>query len=225
MVPILGTRRRLRALQALGYPLESLARELGYTRNGPQSLGMVLYGEQAGVRREFAAQVTTLYERLAAKPGPSRSTRLRALGAGHATPAQWRGANLDDPAAVPAAGPTLRRLVPSTDRATTVPAPECRTGDPDQWFSSVESDIAAAVRACRRCPLRRECLGFALVHGEDNGVWGGILEDQRTQLRAQLVDQLGENAPLADTPELEAVLDQYTSLSGDGIAGAGVSGA
>ncbi|MEV5300281.1 hypothetical protein [Amycolatopsis methanolica] len=94
LVPILGTRRRIRALQASGYPMDYLAAQLGITRNGAGRLAHLLKRGQLTVRRELAEQVTALYERLAGTPGPSRAMRTLARRAGHATPAQWGEADL-----------------------------------------------------------------------------------------------------------------------------------
>ncbi|MFF1284343.1 WhiB family transcriptional regulator [Streptomyces sp. NPDC058299] len=36
---------------------------------------------------------------------------------------------------------------------------------------------------CRRCPVRDDCLQFALATGQDSGVWGGLTEDERRALK------------------------------------------
>ncbi|MEV3895393.1 WhiB family transcriptional regulator [Streptomyces anulatus] len=35
---------------------------------------------------------------------------------------------------------------------------------------------------CRRCPVREQCLTHALTYREDYGVWGGLDEEERTEL-------------------------------------------
>ena len=52
-----------------------------------------------------------------------------------------------------------------------------RTFFPDQ------SDPTTARRICARCPVRRECLEYALVTGQEHGVWGGTTPRERTQIR------------------------------------------
>lgn len=37
----------------------------------------------------------------------------------------------------------------------------------------------AAKAVCHRCPVRRQCLEWALDTGEENGVWGGMTEKER----------------------------------------------
>ena len=34
---------------------------------------------------------------------------------------------------------------------------------------------------CRECPVRAECLEYALAHGEQ-GIWGGMSEDERADI-------------------------------------------
>jgi WhiB family redox-sensing transcriptional regulator len=64
----------------------------------------------------------------------------------------------------------------------------CRDEDPELFFP-VGTDgpallqIAEAKSVCRRCPVVGECLTYALEHGEDAGVWGGMSEDERRALK------------------------------------------
>lgn len=41
---------------------------------------------------------------------------------------------------------------------------------------------AFAKDICATCPVRTECLTFALEHREEWGVWGGLDEDERKAL-------------------------------------------
>ncbi|MFE5871602.1 WhiB family transcriptional regulator [Streptomyces roseifaciens] len=43
-------------------------------------------------------------------------------------------------------------------------------------------DPTAAKRLCQLCPVRPECLDWALKTGEWHGVWGGLDEDERRDL-------------------------------------------
>jgi WhiB family redox-sensing transcriptional regulator len=43
---------------------------------------------------------------------------------------------------------------------------------------------AKAKRMCGRCPVRDECLEAALVNDERFGIWGGMTERERLDLRA-----------------------------------------
>jgi WhiB family redox-sensing transcriptional regulator len=60
--------------------------------------------------------------------------------------------------------------------------------DPDLFFpigttgpALVQQEQAKAV--CRRCPVREECLEWALDTGQAIGVWGGTSENERRALK------------------------------------------
>jgi WhiB family redox-sensing transcriptional regulator len=60
----------------------------------------------------------------------------------------------------------------------------CRDADPELFFpeGTMGPAIEAATgakRICGSCPVRRQCLEWALRHGADFGVWGGRTEDER----------------------------------------------
>jgi WhiB family redox-sensing transcriptional regulator len=45
--------------------------------------------------------------------------------------------------------------------------------------------IATAKEICSGCPVRTECLDFAITSNQEFGVWGGTSEDERRVLRRQ----------------------------------------
>ncbi len=57
--------------------------------------------------------------------------------------------------------------------------------DPDLFFpeSTAESAYAPARDVCDRCPVAGDCLDYALAHGENFGVWGGLTPPERRRLR------------------------------------------
>lgn len=64
----------------------------------------------------------------------------------------------------------------------------CRDADPELFFpvGSAGPALAQAAEAkavCARCPVREACLNFALSTGQDYGIWGGLTEDERRNLR------------------------------------------
>lgn len=65
----------------------------------------------------------------------------------------------------------------------------CLTADPELFFplSSMGpslDQLTEAKKVCGRCPVREECLEFALATHQVHGVWGGTSEDERRQLDA-----------------------------------------
>ena len=60
----------------------------------------------------------------------------------------------------------------------------CRDADADLFFSSADEAIATALTICAGCPVRDECLEWALETRVRYGVWGGATErDRRRMLR------------------------------------------
>lgn len=62
------------------------------------------------------------------------------------------------------------------------------TGGGDKiWFAYNPhvhaDDIATAKQICALCPVTAECLEYALVNGENYGIWGGMTAQERTDLR------------------------------------------
>ena len=60
----------------------------------------------------------------------------------------------------------------------------CLAADPDLFFP-VGADTASAPEAsralslCGHCPVKRQCLDFAIQTGETNGIWGGTTPEER----------------------------------------------
>ena len=64
----------------------------------------------------------------------------------------------------------------------------CRFEDPELFFPLGNSgpallQIAEAKAVCGRCPVVADCLAWALDNGVDFGVWGGMSEDERRNLK------------------------------------------
>ncbi|MFZ4153650.1 WhiB family transcriptional regulator [Streptomyces pseudogriseolus] len=67
----------------------------------------------------------------------------------------------------------------------------CRTEDPELFFpigtsgpALLQTEQAKAV--CRRCPVREQCLEWALETGQSIGVWGGTSETERRALKRRI---------------------------------------
>jgi WhiB family redox-sensing transcriptional regulator len=57
---------------------------------------------------------------------------------------------------------------------------------PDAEFVTARQQREAEAKAiCGRCPVRPDCLAYALDAREDYGVWGGATEDERRAMRRQ----------------------------------------
>jgi WhiB family redox-sensing transcriptional regulator len=60
----------------------------------------------------------------------------------------------------------------------------CRGANPDLFFPPKGGPATPAKAYCARCPVRPECLDYAITAGETHGIWGGLAERERRQVRA-----------------------------------------
>lgn len=58
-------------------------------------------------------------------------------------------------------------------------------GQPPEIFFPEDKVWAPARRVCERCPVREECLEFAIENGEPHGVWGGWGPRTRRKMRKE----------------------------------------
>jgi WhiB family transcriptional regulator, redox-sensing transcriptional regulator len=64
----------------------------------------------------------------------------------------------------------------------------CRTVDPDLFFPATATtgsarQVSRALRICAGCPVRQECLEFAIQTRESHGIWGGTTPEERSRAR------------------------------------------
>jgi WhiB family transcriptional regulator, redox-sensing transcriptional regulator len=59
----------------------------------------------------------------------------------------------------------------------------CSQTDPEAFFPEKGGSTREAKRVCRGCPVRAECLTYALDRDERFGIWGGLSERERRNLK------------------------------------------
>jgi WhiB family redox-sensing transcriptional regulator len=59
----------------------------------------------------------------------------------------------------------------------------CAQTGAEFFFPEPGSSVREAKRICGLCPIRTACLEYALDHDERFGVWGGLSEKERLELR------------------------------------------
>jgi WhiB family transcriptional regulator, redox-sensing transcriptional regulator len=64
----------------------------------------------------------------------------------------------------------------------------CLSADPEIFFPvsgtvATAPQVAEARRICAGCPVRGECLDFAMRTGEAHGIWGGTTQEERSRAR------------------------------------------
>ncbi len=65
----------------------------------------------------------------------------------------------------------------------------CRDTDPNLFFPAGTTGVAveeieAAKALCQTCPVREQCLEFAMVANQEAGIWGGMSEEERRKMRS-----------------------------------------
>ncbi|GGV27091.1 hypothetical protein GCM10010495_48950 [Kitasatospora herbaricolor] len=83
-----------------------------------------------------------------------------------------------------------RREDPQAPRRDWLDRALCRERDPELFFpvgnqgpALLQIDEAKAV--CRPCPVRPQCLLWALETNQESGVWGGVSEDELLAIRTR----------------------------------------
>lgn len=63
----------------------------------------------------------------------------------------------------------------------------CRWRPQEWWYPDRQhaDDGRQAREICDGCPVRAECAEFAIEHGEEFGVWGGLSERERRAIRRE----------------------------------------
>jgi len=61
----------------------------------------------------------------------------------------------------------------------------CAQTDPEAFFPEKGGSTRDAKRVCGVCPVREECLKYAMDNDERFGIWGGLSERERRRLRKQ----------------------------------------
>lgn len=100
----------------------------------------------------------------------------------------------------------LPTLVARSEDWTTLAA--CKGMPADLFFTERGKSTAEAKAVCAGCPVREQCLDYAMANTERFGVWGGLSEHERRRLRAHQRRD-GEPAP----PKLRHALTRV-ALSG-----------
>ena len=63
----------------------------------------------------------------------------------------------------------------------------CAETDPEAFFPEKGGSTRDAKRVCAGCPVRLQCLEFALDNDERFGIWGGLSERERRKHKRRAV--------------------------------------
>ena len=67
----------------------------------------------------------------------------------------------------------------------------CKDTDPELFFpvgttGQALLQIDRAKQVCDECPVKIECLDFAIETNQDSGIWGGTSEEERRDIRRRI---------------------------------------
>jgi hypothetical protein len=93
-----GSRRRVQALQVMGWRLADIA---AAANKKPNNLNKSLRGDQGYIYKSTHDAIAAAYDQLSMKFGPSELTRKIALKRGYQPPLAWDEGTIDDPEAKP----------------------------------------------------------------------------------------------------------------------------
>jgi WhiB family transcriptional regulator, redox-sensing transcriptional regulator len=68
----------------------------------------------------------------------------------------------------------------------------CRDLPPAVFFPSDGAGVDVARRYCAECPVKVQCLEYALEHRIDHGVWGGASERERHRIARNRRARVGQ---------------------------------
>jgi len=61
----------------------------------------------------------------------------------------------------------------------------CRGVETDIFYPATAAEEAEALSICAMCPVRVQCLDYAIRNRETYGIWGGATPDQRRRIRRE----------------------------------------
>ena len=64
----------------------------------------------------------------------------------------------------------------------------CKGLDTSIFFPESDAAAGPAKAVCATCPVRAECLEWAIAARQEDGVWGGMTDNERRRLRRRRRD-------------------------------------
>jgi WhiB family redox-sensing transcriptional regulator len=61
----------------------------------------------------------------------------------------------------------------------------CRGIDTEIFYPASADEEAEALSVCATCPVRAQCLDYAIRNRETYGIWGGATAEQRRRMRRE----------------------------------------
>jgi len=75
----------------------------------------------------------------------------------------------------------------------------------DTFYPDSSVGVARARRICARCPVKEQCLEYALENHQSDGIWGGTSERQRAKLQRRRRALKDRQSPNLRSPPVDYV--------------------
>jgi WhiB family redox-sensing transcriptional regulator len=62
---------------------------------------------------------------------------------------------------------------------------KCRKHLPETFFPTDGGGVSKAKRICNGCPVKEQCLEYAVYNHIHHGIWGGVSERERRRIAAK----------------------------------------
>jgi WhiB family redox-sensing transcriptional regulator len=59
----------------------------------------------------------------------------------------------------------------------------CRDTNTEIFFPASANEEVDALAICATCPVRAQCLDYAIRNRENHGIWGGTTPEERRRMR------------------------------------------
>jgi WhiB family redox-sensing transcriptional regulator len=79
------------------------------------------------------------------------------------------------------------------DRPSWMGRASCKNLDVEMFFPKRGLPKKEVVRICGACPVREECLSFAVLNGERQGMWGGLTSGARRGMYSKIKKEIEDN--------------------------------
>lgn len=73
----------------------------------------------------------------------------------------------------------------------------CLIADSEAFFPERGGSVREAKKVCETCPVRAQCLEYALENDEQFGVWGGLSVYERRKIKTKRIGQAATRDTLA----------------------------
>ncbi|MCF2705921.1 WhiB family transcriptional regulator [Arcanobacterium haemolyticum] len=70
----------------------------------------------------------------------------------------------------------------------------CAQTDPDIFFPEKGGSTTPATSVCSACPVRSQCLDYAISHDIRHGIWGGMSDNDRRRISRERRRMNGQGA-------------------------------